>query len=68
MRISPLRSAIFYLLLGGLFTYIAIQSVEDTVLNFVTIMLATFATIDFVLAIRLIKLHRHIQQEQKKKR
>ncbi|GAB2552809.1 YdiK family protein [Gracilibacillus alcaliphilus] len=68
MRISPLRSAVFYLILGCLFTYFAIQSVENTVFNFFTMLLATFATIDFVLAIRLINLHRRLKQSQQKEK
>ncbi|GAE92423.1 hypothetical protein JCM21714_1422 [Gracilibacillus boraciitolerans JCM 21714] len=40
MRISPLRSAILYIGLGSLFTYIAIQSAEETLFNFITIALA----------------------------
>lgn len=69
MRFSPLGSAILYFGLGGLFTYIAIQSVEDTVFNFITILLAFFATVDFVLAIRLVGLHFRIKKakEEKKK-
>ncbi|MGN8647981.1 YdiK family protein [Gracilibacillus sp. HCP3S3_G5_1] len=69
MRISPLRSAFFYIALGALFTYIAIQSAEETVFNFFTILLATFATIDFVVAVRLINLHFRIKKanEDKKK-
>ncbi|SHN35140.1 MULTISPECIES: YdiK family protein [Gracilibacillus] len=62
MRISPLRSAFLYIGLGALFTYIAIQSAEETVFNFITIALALFATIDFVVAIRLITLHYRIKK------
>lgn len=62
MRISPLRSAFFYMVLGVLFLYIAIQSVEGSVYNFITIVLAFFATIDFVVAIRLINLHFKIKK------
>ncbi|WP_066191384.1 YdiK family protein [Gracilibacillus timonensis] len=68
MRISPLRSAIFYFALGILFTFLAIRFVEDTVFNFFTILLVIFATIDFVLAIRLVGLHRRIKQEKRKKK
>ncbi|MDX8047573.1 DUF4305 domain-containing protein [Gracilibacillus sp. S3-1-1] len=67
MRISPLRSAIFYFALGILFTYIAIQSADDTVFSFITILLTAFATIDFVVAIRLINLHFRIKKAKKEK-
>ncbi|WP_018934109.1 YdiK family protein [Gracilibacillus lacisalsi] len=68
MRISPLRSAIFYIALGALFTYIAIQSADETVFNFITILLATFATIDFVVALRLINLHFRIKKANDNKK
>ncbi|SES24069.1 protein of unknown function [Gracilibacillus ureilyticus] len=68
MRISPLASAVFYFALGALFTYIAIQSVEGTVFNFITILLAFFATIDFVVGIRLINLHFRIKKVKNQKK
>ncbi|MFD2655863.1 YdiK family protein [Gracilibacillus thailandensis] len=68
MRISPLRSAIFYIALGALFTFIAIQSADETVFNFITILLATFATIDFVVAFRLINLHFRIKKANDNKK
>ncbi|MDL4841954.1 YdiK family protein [Aquibacillus rhizosphaerae] len=57
MRTSPLFMASLYFGMGVLFTYIAIQSVEDTIWNFITILLAFFATLDFVVSMRLFKLH-----------
>ncbi|SFM14489.1 protein of unknown function [Gracilibacillus orientalis] len=66
MRISPLRSAFFYIALGALFTYIAIQSADETIFNFITIALATFATIDFVVAVRLMNLHFRIKKANDK--
>lgn len=68
MRISPLVSSILYFGLGVLFTYIAIQSVEETVFNFFTILLAFFATVDFVLAIRLLGLHFRIKKAKAKEK
>ncbi|UOQ84315.1 DUF4305 domain-containing protein [Gracilibacillus salinarum] len=68
MRISPLRSAFFYIVLSVLFIYIAVQSAEDTVFNFITIFLATFATIDIVVAIRLVNLHFRIKKANDKKK
>ncbi|MFC4401783.1 DUF4305 domain-containing protein [Gracilibacillus xinjiangensis] len=68
MRISPLTSAFFYFALGSLFTYIAIQSVEGSVFNFITILLAFFATIDFVVGIRLVNLHFRIKKARDKKK
>ncbi|MDC2867821.1 YdiK family protein [Bacillus sp. BP-3] len=54
MRNSPFVMATLYFLLGCIFTYLAITSVEDTIWNFYTILLAIMATVDFNLAIRLL--------------
>ncbi|WP_163538263.1 YdiK family protein [Gracilibacillus sp. YIM 98692] len=67
MKISPLSHAFLYLGLGILFTYIAIQSAEETVFNFITMLLAFFATIDFVVATRLFNLHFRIKKANRKK-
>ncbi|WP_347836257.1 YdiK family protein [Gracilibacillus sp. JCM 18860] len=66
MRFSPLGSAIIYFILGSLFIYIGIKSADDTVFNFITLALAFFATIDFVVAIRLVSLHFKIKKAKKK--
>ncbi|MGG2067496.1 MULTISPECIES: YdiK family protein [unclassified Bacillus (in: firmicutes)] len=54
MRNSPFVMATLYFLLGCIFTYLAITSVEDTVWNFYTLLLSVMATVDFSLALRLI--------------
>ncbi|MGG0241057.1 YdiK family protein [Bacillus rhizoplanae] len=54
MRTSPFVMATLYFLLGCIFTYLAITSVEDTIWNFYTILLAIMATVDFNLALRLL--------------
>ncbi|CAG9615010.1 hypothetical protein BACCIP111899_04244 [Bacillus rhizoplanae] len=54
MRTSPFVMATLYFLLGCIFTYLAITSVEDTIWNFYTILLAVMATVDFNLALRLL--------------
>jgi len=56
------------LVLGVLFIYIAIQSAEGTIYNFMTILLAIFATIDIVIAIRLINLHFKIKKAKEKQK
>ncbi|MDY0410491.1 YdiK family protein [Virgibacillus soli] len=43
--------------MGTFFLFIAIQSVEDTVWNITTLLIAAIATLDFGLAIRLMMLH-----------
>ncbi|RCW63126.1 YdiK family protein [Saliterribacillus persicus] len=67
MRFSPLISASLYFGLGILFTYIAIQSASETIWNFITIALAFFATMDFVVSYRLFRLHLHVKKVKKDK-
>lgn len=62
-----MRTAIFYFLMGILFTYMAIQSVEDTVWNVITILLALVATLDFGVGIRFMRLHFKMKKEQNHK-
>ncbi|MFC0302278.1 YdiK family protein [Virgibacillus soli] len=57
MRNSLLTKGIVYFLMGTFFLFIAIQSVEDTVWNITTLLIAAIATLDFGLAIRLMMLH-----------
>lgn len=56
---------IFYLLMGCLFTYLAINSGEP-VLNIWTLLPAFVATYDFAIAIRLIRIKAHIKQKNDK--
>lgn len=53
--------------MGILFTYMAIQSVEDTVWNVITILLALVATLDFGVGIRFMRLHFKMKKEQNHK-
>lgn len=66
MKTSPLFMAFIYLGMGLMFTYIAVQSVEDSVWNFITILLAFFATMDFVVSSRLFRLHFKVKKAKKK--
>ncbi|WP_375781777.1 YdiK family protein [Parageobacillus toebii] len=43
--------------MGILFTYLSIQSADETIWNFFTIVLAIIATLDFGTAIRLLVLY-----------
>ena len=54
MRTSPYTMALIYAAMGALFTYLAIQSAEETIWNFSTILLMIIATFDFSTAIRFI--------------
>ncbi|MRG87347.1 YdiK family protein [Salinibacillus xinjiangensis] len=68
MRASPLFMSALYLFMGVVFTYIATQSVEETIWNFTTIILVVVATFDFAVAIRLIKLHYRIKNAKNNKK
>ena len=57
---------IFYLLMGSLFTYLAINSGES-VLSFWTLLPAVVATYDFAMAIRLMRIKAFIKKNNDKK-
>ncbi|MEH7238998.1 YdiK family protein [Bacillus sp. JJ1562] len=61
-RTSPFAMGIIYVLMGTLFTYIAISSATETIWNFSTILLALVATFDFGVAIRMFALHFKIKK------
>lgn len=65
MKVSPKTLGIVYFLLGILFTYVAIQSAEETIWNFLTILLAFFATLDFVVSIRMFIIHSRLKNQKK---
>ena len=48
-------TAIAYFIMGILFTYMAVQSVEDTVWNFTTVLLTIIAALDFGVGIRFLE-------------
>ncbi|WP_165999283.1 YdiK family protein [Bacillus sp. Cs-700] len=68
MKISPTIMGFFYLGLGSLFTYLAIQSASSNgeMWSFYTILLMVLATVDFVYAIRFFVLRKRITQLKKK--
>ncbi|MCA0173734.1 YdiK family protein [Bacillus sp. RAR_GA_16] len=68
MKLSPIVMGFFYLGLGSLFTYLAIQNASSNgeMWNFYTILLMVLATIDFVYAIRFFVLKKRITQLKKK--
>ena len=67
MKLSPIVMGFFYLGLGSLFTYLAIQNASSNgeMWNFYTILLMVLATIDFVYAIRFFVLKKRITQLKK---
>ncbi len=64
MRTSPYTMALIYGSMGALFTYLAIQSVEESIWNFSTILLMIIATFDFSTAIRFI-LYKKVMDKRK---
>ncbi|MBN8194461.1 YdiK family protein [Bacillus sp. NTK074B] len=69
MRRSPLFSGVIYLLLGVLFTYFAVQNVQnDEGWGFFTYMLIFLATLDFGSGLRMVMLHFKIKKQVKNKK
>ncbi|WP_079504159.1 YdiK family protein [Mesobacillus jeotgali] len=66
MKQSPLFSGIVYILLGSLFTYFAIQNVNETGWGFFSYLLVALATFDFGSGIRMILFHFKLKNIQKK--
>ncbi|MBS8267062.1 MULTISPECIES: YdiK family protein [Bacillaceae] len=66
MKQSPLFSGIVYILLGSLFTYFAIQNVNETGWGFFSYLLVALATFDFGSGIRMIMFHFKLKNIQKK--
>lgn len=67
MRKSPLFSGIIYILLATLFTYFAIQNVNEDGWGIFSYLLVILATFDFGSGIRLIGLHFKILKVKQKK-
>lgn len=65
MKLTPKSFFFVYLMMGILFTYVAIQNAQGTVWNFMTILLAAFATFDFGVSIRMLRLHFKIKKQKK---
>ncbi|NKE08111.1 YdiK family protein [Mesobacillus selenatarsenatis] len=66
MKQSPLFSGIVYILLGSLFTYFAIQNVNDSGWGFFSYLLVALATFDFGSGIRMILFHFKLKNINKK--
>lgn len=59
-------NGLFYILLGFLFTYLAVISGDDTIWGIRTLLPAIIATFDFGIGIRLLRIHFHIKKKQEK--
>ncbi|MFS0674420.1 YdiK family protein [Ornithinibacillus sp. 179-J 7C1 HS] len=66
MRITARTMAFIYFAMGALFIYVAITFAEDTIWNFMTILLALIATLDFGAGIRYMRLHNKLKKLKKK--
>jgi uncharacterized membrane protein HdeD (DUF308 family) len=67
MRQSPLVSGILYLVLGALFTYFAIENVQEDQWGFFTYLLILLATFDIGAGIKMIAIHYRIKKSKNKK-
>ncbi|SIS65224.1 YdiK family protein [Salimicrobium flavidum] len=67
MKASPLLMAYLYIFIGGGFLFVATQSIQDTLWNITTIVLALVATFNIGVGIRLIGLHFYIKNQSDKK-
>jgi hypothetical protein len=67
MRTNPISMGIFYLTMGLLFTYLAINSAENGIFSFPTIILMIIATFDIGVAIRMFTLSRRLKKANAKK-
>ncbi|MFZ3579571.1 YdiK family protein [Virgibacillus sp. DJP39] len=65
MKTSPKVMANIYFIMGILFVYMATQSAGETVWNSSTILLAIIATLDFGVAIRLMRNHMRNKEKTK---
>jgi hypothetical protein len=65
MKVSPLTMAIIYFLMGIFFVYVAILSVEDTIWNVTSIILALFATLEIGVSFRLMGIYIRMKKRKK---
>ncbi|WP_164670256.1 YdiK family protein [Virgibacillus doumboii] len=64
MRTTPKSLFFIYFIMGILFTYVAIQSVDETIWNLTTVVLAFIATLDFGVGIRMLRLHFKLKKKK----
>jgi len=56
-------TGLMYIMLGILFTYLAINSGDDTIWGIKTLLPALIATFDFVVGIRFLRAHFYIKKK-----
>jgi len=59
-----LFTGLMYIMLGILFTYLAINSGDDTIWGIRTLLPALIATFDFGIGIRFLRFHFYIRKRQ----
>lgn len=64
MRTTPYTMALIYAAMGTLFTYLAIESAQETIWNFSTVLLMIIATFDFSTSIRFFLYKKLIQKRK----
>lgn len=67
MRTNPISMAVFYLIMGLLFIYLAINSAKEGIFTFPTILLMLIATFDIGVSIRMFRLSRKMKKMNIKK-
>lgn len=67
MRTNPISMAVFYLIMGLLFIYLAVNSATEGIFTFPTILLMLIATFDIGVSIRMFRLSRKIKKMNIKK-
>jgi uncharacterized membrane protein YoaK (UPF0700 family) len=65
MRVTARTMALIYFAMGIVFIYFAVRYAEDTVWNFLTILLALIATLDIATSIRYLRLHYKLKKIKK---
>ncbi|WP_209125084.1 YdiK family protein [Alkalihalobacillus sp. BA299] len=64
MRTSPTFMALVYALIGGMFTYLAIQHVQVSGWNFWTFLFIGLAAVDFMMAYRFFQMRKYIKKSK----
>lgn len=66
-RVSPIKNALFYFVIGSVFIYFAFRAIENTVFTPLSIILIILATLSFGVGIRFLQFHFIIKKKRKKK-
>lgn len=64
MKTTPYTMGFIYAAMGALFTYLAIETAQETVWNLSTVLLMIIATFDFTSSIRFFTYKRRLNKKQ----